>query len=145
VRSVAERDIRGVATTAESDGSATSQAELLSFLIDDLEIAFDTNRPIVEDSYLGCCHEILREIGKYLKAHAQGTFTRYWRWRWNTRKAAACRLPWLVARDGVIDFGGPGQNSAVQIVDLAETGLAQEVHRLCGALSASAVRDDFAR
>jgi hypothetical protein len=122
---VAEGDVRGVAATTKSNGSTTSKAELLSFLIDNLEITFDTNRPVIKNSYLGCCHEVLREIGKCLKAHAQGTFTRYWRLRWNTRKRRRLTgLRWLVAWNRVIDFRGPRQNSAVQIVDFAETCLA---------------------
>jgi hypothetical protein len=64
VRAVAEGDVRGVAATAKRYSGSAGEAELLSFLIDDLEIAFDANRPIVEDGYLGCCHEVLREIGK---------------------------------------------------------------------------------
>lgn len=72
MRSVAEGDVCGVAATAQRYRSATSEAELLSLLIDDLEITFDANRPIVEDGYLGCCHEVLQEIGKIFESPRTG-------------------------------------------------------------------------
>ena len=50
-----------------------------------------------------------------------------------------------VTRDRGVHFGGPGENSAAQIANLAETGFAEKIHGLRGALSAAAVRDDFAR
>src|SRR5262249_5332523 len=51
----------------------------------------------------------------------------------------------LVARDRGIHFGRPGQNASAQIVNLAETRLAQEVHRFRGTLAATAVGHDFVR
>jgi len=50
-----------------------------------------------------------------------------------------------VARDGRVDFGGPGEDTAAKIRNLAETGLAEEVDGLRGTLAALAVRNDFAR
>src|SRR6516165_8889021 len=50
-----------------------------------------------------------------------------------------------ITRDRWVHFGGPGENSAAQIANLAETGFAEKIHGLRGALSAAAVRDDFAR
>ena len=58
---VAERDIRGMPAATQRDCRPSAEAEGLPFLIDDLKITFDTNRPVVEDGYLGCCHEILRK------------------------------------------------------------------------------------
>ena len=58
---VAERDIRGMPAATQRDCRPSAEAEGPPFLIDDLEITFDTNRSVAEDGYLGSCHEILRK------------------------------------------------------------------------------------
>ena len=49
----------------------------------------------------------------------------------------------LVLRDRRIDFVAPGQNAALHIADLPETGLLQEVHCPAAADAALAVRHDL--
>ena len=56
VRTVAERFVRGVATTAQADGGAPGQAEGLPLRIHDLKIAFDLDRPVVVYGDFGGCH-----------------------------------------------------------------------------------------
>jgi hypothetical protein len=50
-----------MAAAAQGDGRPSAQAERSPFLIHDLKIPFDTNRPVVQDGYLGSCHKILRK------------------------------------------------------------------------------------
>src|SRR6266852_2106650 len=47
--------------------------------------------------------------------------------------------------NGRINLVGPGEDAAFQVEDFAETGFAQEVHSLGGALSAAAMRHDVPR
>jgi hypothetical protein len=41
-------------------------------LIDDLEIAFDANRAIIDNRYFGSCHEVLQEIGEMFEKARTG-------------------------------------------------------------------------
>src|SRR6266849_8163206 len=50
-----------------------------------------------------------------------------------------------VFRQRGVHFIRPGEDAALEVPDLAEAGLAQELDGLGRALSAAAVRDDFAR
>ena len=83
-------------------------------------------------------------LAKGLKAQAQGYVHKI-----NVLAAKYKNASWweisLVAWDAVIDFCGPRQNSAVQIVDFAEACLPQEVHRLRGTVPGPAMRHDFTR
>src|SRR5208282_3813849 len=60
-------------------------------------------------------------------------------------RPAAAGPRYLVLRHFWIDLVGPGQDAAFQVPDFAETGLAEERHCVRRALSAAAVRHDFAR
>jgi len=57
VGAVAERGVRGLAAAAKSDGGASTEAESVAGLVDDLEIAFDADGTVVEDCHFGTCHE----------------------------------------------------------------------------------------
>ena len=53
--------------------------------------------------------------------------------------------PASILRDGGVNLIAPGQDSATQILDLAEPRFAQEVHNLTASLSALAVNHEFVR
>jgi len=57
---VAKRLRFGVSAAAEADLRAATEAKNLAILIDDLEVAFDSNRPVVANRDLCTSHPSLR-------------------------------------------------------------------------------------
>src|SRR5712664_2405937 len=53
---VAERLVRGMTATAEAEHSSPSQAKGFAFRIDNLEVSFDADRPVVVDCNFCCRH-----------------------------------------------------------------------------------------
>jgi hypothetical protein len=60
VRPIAKGRIAGVAAAAKGNGCPPAQPECLSFLIHDLEIPFDAQRAVIEDSDFRSCQGVLR-------------------------------------------------------------------------------------
>ena len=57
VSAVAKRRVCGLAAAAERDGGPATEAEGVSDLIDNLEIAFQPDGTVVEDSHTSAGHE----------------------------------------------------------------------------------------
>jgi len=59
VRAVAKGRIAGVAAAAEGNGRPPAQPERFAFLIHDLEIAFNAQRTVIENSHFCSYHRVL--------------------------------------------------------------------------------------
>jgi hypothetical protein len=57
VGTIAERFRLGMPASAQAHGRSATEAEFLPFLIHNLKITFDANRPIIEYRHFGSCHE----------------------------------------------------------------------------------------
>ena len=62
VGAVAEGSACGLAAAAEGNGGASTEAECVAGLIDDFEVAFDTDGAVVEDCHASAGHECLRRM-----------------------------------------------------------------------------------
>ena len=62
VGAVAEGSVCGLAAAAEGDGGAPTEAEGVAGLVDDFEVAFDTDGAVVEDCHASAGHECLRRM-----------------------------------------------------------------------------------
>jgi hypothetical protein len=142
VRAVAKRLIQGMTTPAEPDGSAPCQSEGLALGIYNLKIALHSDTSIAIDGYLSRSHPGLRKNESAPGTLRRTRFLEYAEFVGNSRNGPL--FPLSILWHARIDFIRPGQDAALEIVNLAEAGFAQEIDGFRGALAAAAMRHDFA-
>src|SRR5260370_23187912 len=162
VAPVAEGLVGGMAAAAETNPGATSKAERLPFRIDDLQIAFHSQGPVVGRGDFCCGHScppkkpVKQQFSDvpvpHTDGHARTQAAKWWaegRYNNNPFHSLSPLGPFfnklLVLRDGWVNLVGPRQDAASQVEDFPETRLAQEIHCFGGALPAAAMRHDFLR
>jgi len=97
VGAVTERLVGGLAAAAQTNRSAPGKTKFISGWIYDLKIAFDEDGTVIPKRNF-CRHEFPFDVSL----------------------SALC----LVLGHGRIDFVGPGENSAFEVPDFAESGFA---------------------